>query len=204
MSKMSDNSKEDGHLEGFSKVMEILDGSSSADFKDGEAKLLCFMLRERSECDLEITPKKFTIRYSWHPSNHPYFPELAAGVVAQLMSWAQLQSVDVEHVCQFGPAESGTGAYYCSFGERWVWFHREDDAVKIAIRGNGPDADAAFCLPDPIVREVDEPVYATFSSPVFCPHCKQGAAKLRELTDAFVCPNCSRSFDKERESEREA
>lgn len=200
---MTGRDRESDYLGGFSAVQEVLDGSHLAAVADGETKLLRFMLRDDAECDLEVTPRTFIIRYSWHPSNHPYFPELAAGVVAQLMSWAQLRRVGDEHVGRIGPGESGRGAYHCSFGERWLWIRREDEAVHISIRRERPPGEDGRRFPAPLAYEHKGPVYARFSSPVICPHCGQGATELRDLGDAFVCPDCSRSFAKQTGASRD-
>jgi len=187
--RAGDRCEPQDYARAFAEVSGVLDGDRAGVPNDrGVGKVLCFMLRDRSECDVEVTTDRFVIRYSWHPANHPYFPNLAAGVIAQLMRWADLQRIGETHVCRFGPGAVETEPYSCSFGKRWLWIERGEQAIRVAIRRENRGGSR---MPEAIGFKA---VYVERDEPLTCPHCGQGATRLRSLTDALVCPHCSRSF----------
>lgn len=129
---------------------------------------------------------------------HQYLSELAAPVVHHLMRRLGLPRADDARV---GLLERvGLGASFGKAAPRAVWIVPGPDEVAIFLREapsiRGPrvaepvPASGPWALPRAYPHP--EPDWVPVSRA--CPHCEASPALFRRLGEAWVCPECGRSF----------
>jgi hypothetical protein len=175
-------------------VFEVLDGKR-VPIRDGDVKVLCFVLKDPSGCDALVSRSHLEISYGWHPARHTYAPECAPPVLSELLAWGGVLGPVRRVRTILRPRDwTGPAGMSWSSGRRFLWVDAEEGNVTFHVR----DAMSGILeVPAETPRSVSpDPRFVRFSGGLECPQCHALAEEYRWLhAGGLICGACGRSFD---------
>lgn len=182
-------------LESVRKVQEVLRTWRRVEPDAGDEKLMSYML-QGAGADLEVTARALTIRYDWNPCRHRYVTNAAPGIVSKLLEWCKARVVTAPRAFRFPGTLVPRSGLFWELIERSeafdVWFF-PDDAVKVMVRRSRLDAERPLAdAPPPPIRFEYRNV--NLAQSIACPHCGHVSDSYRDLSGAWLCSKCARSF----------
>lgn len=121
----------------FSEALDVLAGKITVPVSGGSFKVLDFMFDEMLNsnigCDATITPTQFELRFPGNSGPHDYIPEIAPGVLQQLLLWCQTDSITESFHSSFGPVTT-QGPYGLNFEKHFLWIQQSDQRIDLKIR----------------------------------------------------------------------
>lgn len=188
----------------FQIVRDVLSGTRQVPLDPRSAKVTHAITG--SECDVQIATSLFAM--SWIPAvrrRTEWYPRLAPAFVSDLMSAMGVKEILEPTV---GVLEPGSLLRARSFQRTRcaAWIIPNFDDVEIRLRAIAADAhtdpipipaEGVWQLPTqaPPYRHVPVPKrYIANDARRACPHCSTVPARYREISDAWICEECGRSF----------
>lgn len=198
----------------FAAVQAVLAGELHVELDGGSSKMLQILLDTATNA--VITPGSFVVHFHEVERRRParYFSRLAPPVLGELLRRAGLGRVDESVVLELPAGDVPRFEQFPAwkYASRLVWIDASPVAVNLAVRP-GSLLLTPRVLPIPIDGPLAYPRtrpwqpaperWRTFDPPRACPHCGAAADRYRELraegpgseiTAAFVCLTCHRSF----------
>lgn len=185
----------------FAFVREVLRGERTVPVDYGAAKMM--HLFSDTNCDIRIAPSVFEIWPCCVPRRRPfeYYPRLAPAFVGDVMSAMDATAIvePMVGVLRPGPRLGPFVLKRCG-----AWVIPNLDEVWIRLRQVANDAhtttmpiptDGEWSLPARAPQYKPEPKrYVNNELNLTCPHCKATPARFREISNAWICEQCGRSF----------